>query len=107
SKKTKERRDRVKEAPKDLLSGRWVSSRNDSFDLKGGQRAVDDQMDVLARIEIQRQRDEAEAFTGIVKAIRRNKKEAAEESNRYFEQMTDRMAEAAEKAREFDNGFRF
>jgi hypothetical protein len=65
-------------------------------DIAGGQRDIEAHMSDLSRIELQRQRDEAQAFEGIVDAIQRNKAKTAREA----EQAAEKAARALEKSGE-------
>src|SRR5262245_24761774 len=69
---------RPKSPPKDLLSGAFAKTRE--FDLQGRQKDIEDHMADLARIAVQRQKDEVEAFTGIVKAIKEGEAKRAREA---------------------------
>src|SRR4029434_7588862 len=64
--------------PKDLLSAAFVKTRE--FDLAAAQREIESHSETLARVEIQRQKDELQAFSGISDAIHRNNEKAAKEA---------------------------
>jgi hypothetical protein len=64
--------------PKDLLSAAFVKT--PEFDLAKAQKGIDEHMADLARVEIQRQKDEVQAFTGIVKAIQEGEAKRAREA---------------------------
>src|SRR4029450_9480038 len=68
----------AKTPPKDLLSAAFVKTRE--FDLAAAQREIESHSETLARVEIQRQKDELQAFSGISDAIHRNNEKAAKEA---------------------------
>ena len=68
----------AKRPPKDLLSAAFVKT--PEFDLAKAQKGIDEHMADLARVEIQRQKDEVQAFTGIVKAIQEGEAKRAREA---------------------------